>query len=221
MKYSYKKRGRNELLILFMGWSYDHHSATAIIFDQYDTIHVYDYTCMDLDIESEISRYSKIHLIGWSFGVWAAEQWANNRENINCSIAINGTSMPVNDVFGIPPKIFNFTLRTIKNKGIELFYEKMCGKDIDISRRSKRDFEQQCEELKILGERSINSTASDFCWKYSIIGTKDLIFPVVNMINYWNKKSKFAPIIIDIPHFPFGQHGMSEINNILINDTIR
>lgn len=221
MEYNYKKNGNKEILIIFLGWSCDKNSTTPITFDVYDILYIYDYTHMELDIEQILSKYLKIHLIGWSFGVWAAEQWAKDRTDIDCSIAINGTAMPVNSEFGIPPKIFNFTLRNIKNKGIELFYEKMCGEDIAVSVRSERDFEQQYEELKILGERGINSLESDFCWKYSIIGTKDLIFPVANMINYWNKKSKFAPIIMDIPHFPFGQRGMSEINNILTNDTIR
>lgn len=215
MKWSYKNRGNDRIVILFMGWSCESNSCSNVEFEGFDMLFIYDYTTMDLDVEDTISPYAERYLIGWSFGVWAASLWAENRIDILGSIALNGTSLPIHDQFGIPEKIFSFTLKNIKRKGLELFNQRMCGDDIELLPKAEREFEHQYNELYTLGEVAVATNSTLFEWSYCIIGSKDLIFPVDNMVNYWNKRCKFAPVILDIPHYPFGSRGMQEINKML------
>lgn len=221
MEWSYKENGSDRLLIIFMGWSCDSNSSSNIDFEGFDVLFIYDYTSMELDIDAIVSTYREKYLIGWSFGVWAASIWAEKRDDIKSSIAINGTPMPVDDEFGIPEKIFNFTLKNIERRGLEQFNQRMCGEDIDILPQSIREFDHQYQELALLGARALEDIPASYQWHYSIIGSKDLIFPVENMVNYWNNNCKFVPIIIDIPHYPFGSVAMSEINKVLKDVTIR
>ena len=214
MELVYRNNNNLKIIVLFLGWSADENTAKNIEFKGYDVIFLYDYNSLKLDIDHIIESYSEVVLIGWSFGVWVASQWAMGREFCS-SIAINGTPLPVDDEFGIQSKVFNFTLRSIKSKGIEQFNIRTYGKDIKMLQASERDFGNQYDELCKLGENSKTHGESNFNWDWAIVGSEDLIFPVENMINYWNKKSKFAPIIINIPHYPFAEEGMSEIKKIL------
>lgn len=221
MTWHYNENGNARILIIFMGWSCERNSCSNIKFEGFDTLFIYNYTTMDLDIEDIISPYSEKYMIGWSFGVWAASLWAEKRDDISISIALNGTPLPIDDMFGIPEKIFNFTLRNIKKRGLELFNQRMCGEDIAILPKTEREFEHQYNELEILGKRAKENHSEIFKWSYCIIGSKDLIFPVDNMVNYWNNSCRFAPIILEIPHYPFGSSAMQEINRILKDVTIR
>ncbi len=214
MESVYRNNNNSKLILVFLGWAADKNTTENIKFDGYDVLFVYNYNSMEIDIDHIVNRYSDVSLIGWSFGVWVASQWAVGRE-FGCTIALNGTPRPVDDTYGIPVKILDFTLRAIKSKGIAQFNIRTYGKDIEYSALSIRDFDDQYSELCRLSENAQNQPKSDFKWDWVIIGSEDLIFPVENMINYWNKKSKFAPIIINIPHYPFAEVGMGEIKRIL------
>ena len=215
MEYSYNKGNCDSLLVFFLGWSCDENSVSHIDFEGFDTLYVYDYSQMSLEIDDILSKYSKCYLLGWSFGVWAASLWANNRVDIAASVAICGTPCPIDDQYGISKKIFNFTLRTIKSKGIEQFNNRMCDGDIADFRPSHREFDQQYRELELLGEMSCQQYNLDFCWDFALIGKNDLIFPLQNSVNYWNKKSKFAVKLIETAHYPFTVVGLQEIKELL------
>lgn len=215
MEYSYNNNGNDRLLIFFLGWSCDSSSVSHLGFENYDTLYVFDYRQMRLDIDNIISVYSKRYLLGWSFGVWAAALWARNRNDISASIAICGTPCPIDDKYGIPDKIFNFTLRSIKSKGIEQFNIRMCGDSIANFRPSQRAFDGQYHELEVLGKMSQEHQNLDFYWDHVLVGEKDLIFPLQNSVNYWNKNSKFAVKMIDTPHYPFTEVGLKELHELL------
>ena len=76
----------------------------------------------------EMKTYDKITLIGWSFGVWAAE-YLSSKTGIkpNVTIAVNGTPIPADDQYGIPLNVFEGTLNNITEENIEKFYLRMFG----------------------------------------------------------------------------------------------
>ncbi len=217
-------RSSNNLMILFLGWSCDDNTLKSFQIEGFDTLYIYDYRQLEsLDIEIT-SRYEKTLLIAWSFGVWAASHIFENLPSPTLSIAVNGTPLPIDSSYGIAPKVFDLTLRRIKSHGIEQFNQRVWADQMEFFVPSKRDFAQQYEELMCLSEASrdgIYASQSSFVWDYAIVGSQDVIFPPQNMLDYWDKKSKFAPIKITAPHYAFGSEGSSVIKRLVKDVFIR
>lgn len=62
----------------------------------------------------------RIYLFAWSFGVWVSELIFRGIPFYK-TVALNGTPLPVNNRYGIPPKSFAVTLKGIARTGIEAF----------------------------------------------------------------------------------------------------
>lgn len=72
----------------------------------------YDYRSLEFDT-TLIQAYSKISLIAWSMGVWAASQVMKQYPSlpVSQSTAINGTLYPIHETKGITPSVFEGTLQ--------------------------------------------------------------------------------------------------------------
>ncbi len=217
MEYSYKNNNNKKLIVFFLGWSCDQNTLRGFDVEDFDILSVFDYRDMNSDFLNITKSYDKVIVLAWSFGVWAAEQSFSEISNLCGSIAINGTPLPINDQYGIVPKIYDFTLKNIKRRGIDDFNKRMCGDNIVDFCPSQRSFEQQYEELEVLKINALNSSLSDFVWDWAIVGELDLIFPPQNMFNYWIKNSKFAAIKLPLPHFPFSEFGIKELKKLIQN----
>lgn len=219
MELSYiNKNNSKKAILFFLGWSCDKNTLKNFKIDGYDLYAVYDYSTIDIekDFFAPLNSYESIILIGWSFGVWAANCLSEKLPKTHFSIAINGTTRPIDDDFGIPHKVFNLTVNNIKRRGIETFNNRMCGDDIEDFTPSQRDFLSQCNELEQLKKLSENSVPNSIKWDKIIIGDKDVIFPIQNMINYWNKNSTFVPLITEnMPHFPLGKNSVKVLKQLI------
>ncbi len=191
----------NNLLIFFGGWSSTREQIANIVdFDGYNIYIVYDYTTID-QLTVEYSEYTHVAIIAWSLGVYAASQLSLPLNALK--IAINGTPNPVNDTNGIPTASFELTIASLARFGMTKFNSRISRGVEDRFIGSSRNVDQLVCELDSIYSSVKSSDICDDPWNYSIVSSGDLIFPPSNQLNYWNKNSIFAPILIDSPHYAF------------------
>jgi pimeloyl-[acyl-carrier protein] methyl ester esterase len=209
-----RKEGAEELLLFFNGWGMDRrigdHLLAESLSDGFDAdlLLCYDYRTLETEpgFMREASRYGRITVIAWSFGVWAAQHV--ELPLIERSIAINGTLHPVNSERGINPLVFESTLATWSEKSRNRFNRRMCGSAEALALFSSmspdRTTADQQVELEQLQEHFLaDSPPCGAEWRYdhSIIGGRDLVFPAEQQYRAW--KGLPQTVIADMPHFPF------------------
>lgn len=211
MKIIKQQTGHSSSLILFFsGWSAAPGLFARLKADEgTDVMVCYDYR--DVRFEEDLSRYEEIRLIAWSMGVRMAELAAGGKYAFASAIAINGTSCPIHDAYGIPEKIFRGTLDQLDAEGMKRFNRRMCGsREIcaEYEAFPTRPLEEIKEELQHIyalcrkeGETGQTSSASSIPWTHAIISSADRIFPAANQHNYWD--GCCAVTEIDAPHYPF------------------
>jgi pimeloyl-[acyl-carrier protein] methyl ester esterase len=151
------KNNSKKLILFFNGWGMDANPFKNFISDEYDVLIFYDYTnfFVDKNTINEVNRYDEIIIISWSIGVYAGCEAVKYFKKPSLAIAINGTLTPVDDLYGIPAKIFNFTLKTLSEKTITAFYKNMFKKDSEFEKflttKPDRTVSEQKAELECIG----------------------------------------------------------------------
>jgi biotin synthesis protein BioG len=209
-----RKEGAEELLLFFNGWGMDRRIGEYLLgeslaegFDA-DVLLCYDYSTLvpEPDVMREVSRYCRITILAWSFGVWVAQHI--ELPPIERAIAINGTLHPVNAEKGINHQVFQATLATYSEKSRSRFNRRMCGTgevlDLFSGMSPDRAAADQREELERLQEHFlIQDSTGSAPWRYDhvIIGGRDLVFPAEQQYHAWRGIPQ--TVIADMPHFPF------------------
>ncbi|MDE7089467.1 MAG: DUF452 family protein, partial [Prevotella sp.] len=101
----------SRLLLIFTGWSTDHNHLRELQMPGWDIAVIYDYSTPIINGAPDFNRYDEIAVIAWSFGVPVATVFLKENQHlpVTCTIAVNGTLYPVDDLRGIPHVIFNAT----------------------------------------------------------------------------------------------------------------
>ncbi len=208
-----RKEGAEELLVFFNGWGMDHRIAAFLLRESLsagfseDILACYDYHTLETEegFMNGISRYSRITVVAWSFGVWAAQN--TELPPIGRAIAINGTLHPVDARMGIPSELFQATLSTYSDENRHRFNRRMCGTrealELFSCMAPERETSDQLTELERLQEHLLQRTIKRSTWHYNhaVIGGKDCVFPPQHQYNAW--KGVPQTVIADMPHFPF------------------
>ena len=196
-----KKTGAPDLLLLVLGWAADEHIAEHVAPEGYDVLCTFDYRDLRPLEASLATPYRRVVLAAWSFGIWAAETICRNIPP-DRAIALNGTPYPVDDRLGIPRRAMSVTLKGIRRSGTEAFERKTYAEHYEriAARRPVRTNEELCDELSALCERSAAPYTPHIGWDRAVVGLRDEIFPVPNMLACWGDKAVTA----DLPHYPFG-----------------
>jgi len=223
-----KQEGAEELLLLFNGWGLDSrlgkHLLVTSLEEEFtpDLLICYDYHTLTLDpvVMEEISRYRRITIVAWSFGVWVAQQ--TRLPAVTRAIAINGTLHPVHAEKGIRPEVFEATLSTWSEVSRQRFNRRMCGSSDALALfttispdRSSTCQQEELSRLKehLLLAEATGAGASGAPWSYDhvIIGEKDLVFPAQQQYAAWEGRPR--TVIADMPHFPF--HHFKKLQEVL------
>lgn len=199
------------LLLFFAGWSASPELFTRLK-DDTDTDIMICYDYREMGFEENLSRYREIHLVAWSMGVRMAELAVGGKYTFASATAINGTSCPIHDMYGIPEKIFRGTLDNLNAEGLKRFNRRMCGSR-EILRQYEtfpmRPLDEVRDELQQIyhlcnnqSPAETNPGISPIRWTQAVISTDDLIFPAANQQTYWCDR---CPKITEItaPHYPF------------------
>lgn len=192
MQTTWITRGESDkLLVVALGWAADPSMVGSR--DGFDTVCVYDYRTIE---PLTFSGYREVHLIAWSYGVWAAEHIFSG-QNFDTAVAVNGTPYPMSEKYGIPQRLFELT---VKNLDIVKFAQRMCvgmAQPIEI----KRD-EAECHaELRALGEQFKRDYTPCIAWTKAIIGMRDMIYPPQTQQRYWSEMGVEQQIEEGSPHF--------------------
>src|SRR5690554_4753505 len=128
MKYKWLHKSQNSSCILFFnGWGMDEHAVSHLNSEGFDVCMMYDFNPLE-QIPNIFDSYTKLYLVAWSLGVYAAGfALYNSPLHFEKKIAINGTGEPIDDRYGIPEQIFTTTLNTWNEKNRERFNIRMCG----------------------------------------------------------------------------------------------
>ena len=209
MKTYIRRREKNDqLVVVYVGWGADENAFTPLCNDEFDFILFYDYSADEALVLPEMKVYTKITLIGWSLGVWAAE-YLSPRTGIkpDTTIAVNGTPVPAHDKFGIPLNIFEGTLNNISEKNMVKFYLRMFGDKktyrLNQERIPHRTVKSLHDELRWLYNRIMEQKEPGFRWDYAITSEFDRVFPSKNQKSYWQKEENTRHIILPLNHYLF------------------
>ncbi len=204
------KPKKRDLIVFFAGWSFDY-KAFSNNSENYDILIIYDYN--DLTIPDELKNlntenYKNKYLISWSMGVYIAYKFRKLFQDFNRRIAINGTTTPVDDEYGIPVKMFELTLKHAA-KGLEgKFYQNVFNNTEDLELFNitpiERSIENRVSELENLYNLIKNENEDSHCpfYDYAIVGDADKIIPPKNQIAS-HKKNNVPTIELECGHFPF------------------
>ena len=149
-------------------------------FENYDVLMFYDYNSLNTDFDKkEIENYSKKYLIAWSMGVMIATKF---NLQINSATAINGTLKPIDEKYGIHPKIYDLTIKGFNEKGRERFIKSMFNPIPEKMPIVNRELDNQKMELIAIKEYEANIS---FKYNKVLISNSDKIIPTKSQVEYW------------------------------------
>ena len=186
MKYKWlnKEDSNKKLILFFNGWGMDDNVVKHLNCDTYDVLMFYDYNFLDTDFDwNTLKTYAERNLIAWSMGVMIGSKYINSDELSN-SVAINGTLKPINERFGIHPKIYDLTIKGFNEKSCKKFINSMFDNNtftLDVFPTS-RNLEEQVSELIAIKNYTSNE---DFKYNKIIISDSDKIIPTKSQTQYW------------------------------------
>jgi Uncharacterized protein conserved in bacteria len=197
----------DKLILFFSGWAMDENPTAHVTATDADVCTCFDYHSLETNDLEKWQSYKEVILVGWSTGVWAAEQvLASLNLAIVKAIAINGTPTTVHDETGIPRAIFQGTYDNLNPQTIQKFQRRMVGSAAAMKAffeiAPKRDLNEQKQELaEILAFDFNKETTGKLHWDKAIIGKSDAIFPTENQLRYWNERTEIVKM--EMPHYPF------------------
>ena len=211
MQYTWIKNNSKKLIVFFNGWGCDMHQFTHLKAQDFDVLLIHDYRVLTLksaEIE-KIKAYGDVNVVAWSYGVWVAQRfWGQCQLPKNRAIAINGTTQPVSEEYGIAERIMQGTLELLSERNMMKFQNRMVGgkaawekfKEI----KPQRHFNGQKEELAALIEHFKQEEFNDVFYDKALVGKNDLIFLADNQLKFWEDKVTIE--VIDASHYCFFEY---------------
>ncbi len=205
------KKNNKNIIIFFAGWSFDETPFKHLDCDDNDVLIIYDYNTLLIPEElNDLSTYENKTLIAWSMGVFVACKLKDLFTDFDNKIAINGTTSPVDDTYGIPIRMFELTLKHAQ-KGLEgKFYQNLFITEDEynlyLSNPVQRSIENRVSELENLYTLIKNKNNLD-CIKFydfAVVSEYDKIIPPKNQIEC-HKKNRTDYITISNGHHIYYQ----------------
>jgi pimeloyl-[acyl-carrier protein] methyl ester esterase len=211
------KKQNHTCILFFNGWGMDEKAIAHLRVDGSDLCMFNNYRSIE-PLRDDISSYQNIVLVAWSLGVWAAEQTiCQSHIRIHKSIAINGTSRPIHNQYGIPRHIFEMTLQGWNETNRVKFNRRMMGGTQSLNDQERflphRSVEDQKDELQAIHSFQESKVPCSFQWDVALVGGSDLIFPALNQCNWWTGKTRIRETTY--PHFPFA--GMQHWDQLIMH----
>ena len=207
MKLCHINHDKTKLIIFFGGFYTDENCFCDFDCGESDILFVYDYSEINPDIfdDFDFTPYVKINLIAYSYGVWACGLIKNELPEINNSVAICGTFMPVDDNYGVPKRVFDIMLNALSETTLEDFERKMFhGVDMKKSLRTLENLRSELDNIAALAHLK-----SNFDFDKVIIARRDRIIPYASQMNFWAQHPNKT--IVETGHFPFEELGNFEL----------
>lgn len=191
-----------DLVLYILGWAATPNAICHIDPPGCDVLACYHYDSIAPLSPARFSRYRRIYLFAWSFGVWVAEQCCRQLP-LYRAIALNGTPFPVDDRYGMRLRVVMRTMKGLARVGMNPFNEKAYGgvRYIPQGPFPGRSLDEKVDELTRLAEWSKADSAAHLHWDKAYIADKDEIFPPAHMHAYWQSVGIGTPF--ESYHYPF------------------
>lgn len=208
-----KQNNRENVILFFSGWGMDEMPFNHINAINYDVLIFHSYECFNITQQqiSEISQYKNISVIGWSMGVWAAENILSKIPcKVNTGVAINGTLTPIDENYGVSPYWFAKTIENLSEESMRKFYLRMCRKK-DVLKyflqvKPKRELRSLKDELSLLYCTAKNiSCVKNTIFSQAIISESDYVVPTKSQKLSWDKEG-IDISYTDEPHYLFAEY---------------
>lgn len=199
------KKGTPGVIVFFNGWGMEAGAVRHLQAGE-DLLVISDYRRLDAASLPSLDEYTCIRVIAWSMGVWAAArllpEWGIRPEQL---VAINGTTCPIDDMHGIPIRVYALTERGMNAGGREKFIRRMFDDEEEAHRFAEygicRPLEEVCEELSMIREQCA-APCGALPWDKVYVSERDLIIPSGNQQVYWNTLG--IPVtLLEGGHYPF------------------
>ena len=201
MKYKWLNRRENKKIILFFnGWGMDENVVKHLDAEDYDVLMFYDYNNLDTDFNFELlDIYEEKNLIAWSMGVMVGSMSKLDSNCFSQTVAINGTLRPIDEEFGIHPKIYDLTIKGFNEKGRDRFIKSMFDTQTSFPNplfqgAGKRSLCDQHSELVALREICVSTSPTNSLsqgagehsfYNKVLISDSDKIIPTKSQVAFW------------------------------------
>ncbi|MCQ4874051.1 MULTISPECIES: DUF452 family protein [Odoribacteraceae] len=198
------RKGSGGVTLFFCGWGMDERAVQHLTGED-DLLVFNDYRDISEEEAPALDTYERVRVVAWSMGVWAASVLLN-RWNIPVSesVAINGTERPVDERYGIHPRIYLLTERGMTEEGRDKFFARMLSGEDEVRRfeanKPRRELDEQRDELRLIREQSARQRP-EWGWNRAYVSGEDVIFPVGNQRDWW--KDRCEVIALTGGHYPF------------------
>lgn len=194
------KKENKKLIVFFNGWGMNETPVNHLEYENYDILILYDYRDINFDLSQfDFSKYEEKYLVCWSMGVYVSNLFKKEFENFDKKIAINGTTKIIDNIFGIPEKIYKLTIKLFNEKSCDKFIKNMFE---DEKVNSKIIITKTLEELKeeLISIQKLE-IKEELNFDLAIISLDDKIVPTKNQIKFWENKTQIKQI--NSTHCPF------------------
>jgi biotin synthesis protein BioG len=202
------KNSTRKLIVFFNGWGCDEYQFKHLKTEDYDVLMLFEYYDLLLsdEVQQVINDYEQVSVIAWSYGVWVGQYvWQVYKLPKSNAIAINGTTLPVHDRYGIAEAVVQGTLDNLSERNLMKFQRRMLGGNDAWKKfqtdKPQRDFNEQKQELASLIQLFKNEISVGDFFDKAIVGSNDLIFTSDNQKAFWQCRAEIKEL--DVPHFCF------------------
>ncbi|MDE6329680.1 MAG: DUF452 family protein [Muribaculaceae bacterium] len=201
--------GCRRVILIFAGWSTVPAFYRDLHAEGWDIAVVWDYSSLDFDA-TVIDGYETLFVVAWSMGVAAAAHAAATSldpARVSAAFAVNGTTHPSSDLYGIPEAIFEATRATLNPRNLMKFTRRMGYTPPDMSHLPPLpaseiyipDCQQLADELANVRDNALRGRLP---WKRAFISSGDRIFPAESMRRAWeNENPRPQIVVLDAPHY--------------------
>lgn len=197
-------------VLYFTGWSAPHSLAMEMeLPEEWALFSVGDYRG-ELPQWPDMSRFSRLYLVAWSMGVWAAEYFHKCYPAPSLAVAINGTPSLISDRYGIKGVDYQRMATGLDVEGYRHFVRQMCLSEETaghfLSLPDHRGITAAQEELRWVADLGGSVTECDVPWTRAIVSDHDLVIPSGGQRRFWSDRSIPIEELPTAPHLILGTY---------------
>lgn len=180
-------------VLYFTGWSAPHSLAMEMeLPEEWTLFSVGDYRG-ELPQWPDMSCFSRLYLVAWSMGVWAAEYFHKCYPAPSLAVAINGTPSLISDRYGIKGVDYQRMATGLDVEGYRHFVRQMCLSEETaahfLSLPDHRGITAAREELRWVADLGGSIEECAVSWTQAIVSDHDLVIPSGGQHRFWSDRS--------------------------------
>lgn len=200
--------GESRLIMVFLGWGMSPEPFVRLAKPGYDVLLLWGYRRGEGfagELSGVAARYKEVVVVAWSFGVVAASYILEGMRTLPVTreVAVNGTPLHIDRRRGIPPAVFNITLKGLSEAAVEKFTARMFANEAEfdafVAAGNSRDFSSVAEELRFFGD--LPPYPGSAGWDFAVAGERDLIFPASSQEACWTEAGVPLSVIAGAGHY--------------------